>query len=164
MERVQARPGFQFRGHVGWRELSPALMVRSRCFAHSRVSNFLWHRIQQGKVHCWKRSFEIVQKRCMCWTGGCGYGWSADYRLCNRTLKAECRVRSQHVWGQNCGGPGCCSYLEHISSTDCALSCFSNSLPVFCLLFRHRNLLSAVWVWPLDQIPLLVVVTFTRRV
>ena len=35
-------------------------------------------------------------------------------------------------------GPGCCSYLEHISSTDCAFSFLFDSLPVFCLLFRHR--------------------------
>jgi hypothetical protein len=39
------------------------------------------------------------------------------------------------VWGQNSCGPGCCSYLEHTSSTDCAFSFLSNSLPVFCLSF-----------------------------
>src|SRR5215211_2912172 len=73
--------------------------------------------------------------------------------LWNCLLIRHCLAGSQHGWGQNCNGPGCSSYFEHISSTDCALSFFSNSLPVFCLLFRHRNLLSAVWVWPLNQIP-----------
>src|SRR5689334_15019191 len=51
--------------------------------------------------------------------------------------KCLCLSRVYDIWGQYRRGPGCCSYLEHSSSTDCAFSFLSNSLPVFCLLFRH---------------------------
>src|ERR1051325_9462389 len=74
------------------------------------------------------------------------------YRFGN-LLKTKCLIRRQHRGSQNTSGPGNCSDLEHTSSTDCVFSLTFDFRPVFCLVIRHRNLLSAVWVWPQSKLP-----------
>src|SRR6185369_2827706 len=71
----------------------------------------------------------------MCWTPVIRCYKALSRRRIN--CKRRCLSRTDDVWGQNSGGPGCCSYLEHTSSADCALSFLSNSLPVSAFLFRH---------------------------
>src|SRR6185369_1474597 len=119
---------------MGRRELSPARMRRSIGFTCSQVRKLGWLWVQWMIVR-WKRSCEILNKRVVWWTG---LSVSASDRFGNRLLKAQRLVRSQHVWGQNTGGPRYCSDLEHTASADCAFSFFYDSLPIFCLLFRHR--------------------------
>src|ERR1044071_1027986 len=132
---MRAGPGFQFGGYVSWRELSPALMVRSVPFTLRLVGDLGWLWIQ-WLVYRWKRNRQIIHKGCMYWTPDCCSALSQRRR--HWVGKGECLSSSYDVWGQNRRGPGCCPYLEHISSTDCAFSFLSDSLPVFCLLFRHR--------------------------
>src|SRR5215213_8688002 len=108
-------------------------MRRSISFTCSQVRKLRWLGIQWMVIR-WKRSREFIHERMMWWTGS----WCDASDRFGNLLKAQCLVRSQHVRGQNSGGPGCCSYLEHATSTDCALSFIYDSLPVFCLLFRHR--------------------------
>src|ERR1051326_3957980 len=108
-----------------------------------------------------KRSQEFIHEGMMGWTLSRG-GWIATYGLGNR-LKAEDLVRSQHRGRQNTGSPRCCSYLEDSSSTDCAFRFLVDFRPVFCLLFRHRISFQPLG-WPQSKNPLLVVLTFTRRV
>src|SRR5689334_7459153 len=43
VESMQAGSGFQFRGHVSRRELSPALMIVTVPFTCSLVGDHLWH-------------------------------------------------------------------------------------------------------------------------
>src|SRR5215813_3921698 len=103
------------------------------------------------------RNREIINERMMWWT----VGWcNANYRF-GDGLKAQCLFRSQHVWGQNTGGPGCCSYLEHAASTDYAVLYFSR--PVFRLLFRHRISFQPFRFGFDCKNSWLVVMTLTRR-
>ncbi len=129
---MEARSGFQFVCKVSRRELGPALMGRSGCFARSEVWKLGWHRTQWVIVRG-KRSREFIHEWMMVWTN-CA---CASTRFWNR-LKAKCLRMCQHAWGQDTGGPGCCTYLEHTSSTDCALSFVFDFRPVICLVFRHR--------------------------
>src|SRR5215213_1148789 len=122
---------------MGRSELGPALMGRSVGFTRTQIRK-LSGRWTQRTVNLRKRSQEFIHKGMMCWTRGCWNGINATYRWLGNSLKTQCLVRSEHVWGQNTCGPGCCSYLEHISSTDCAFSCTFDFRPVFCLVFRHR--------------------------
>src|ERR1051325_3506720 len=117
-------------------ELRPALMWRSVSFTRSYVRKLGWLRIERV-INLRKRSQEFIHEGMMWWTVS-RRGRIATYRLGNRLLKAKCLTRSQHRWGQNTGGPGCCSYLEDSSSTNCAFSFLFDFRPVFCLLFRHR--------------------------
>src|SRR5215510_4274396 len=111
-------------------------MRRSISFTCPQISKLGW---------CWTQrcidrrswSCECIHERMSWWTAwewvvGCK---STNYRLGDR-LKAECLFGSQHGWGDDCRGPGCCSYLEHTASTDCAFLSFSR--PVFRLFFGHR--------------------------
>src|SRR6185369_11419554 len=119
---------------MGRREMSPARMRRSISLTCPQVRKLGWLWIQWMIIR-WKRSCEFLDKGMMRWTGR----WcNANDRFGNRLLKAQRLIRSQHVWGQNAGGPRCCSDLEHTASTDCAFSFFYDSLPVLCLVFRHR--------------------------
>src|SRR5262245_10632262 len=140
-------------------ELRPALMWRSVSFTRAEVGKLRRLRIQR-MVNFRKRSQEFIHKRMMWWTGG---GWNcinATYRrLGNRSLKAQCVARIQYAWGHDRSGPGSSSYLEHSSSTDCAFSFLSDSLPVLCLLFRHRISFQP-FGWPQSKNPLLVVMTY----
>lgn len=163
MERMQAGPGFQLVGYLSWCELGPTLMRCAVGFTGAEVGKLTWLWIQR-MVYRWKRNREIIRERCMRRTRRSRYGWNTRWIwLCNYFLISKCRFRSNHAWGQNSRGPGCCSYFEDTSSADCASSLFSNSLPVFCLLFRHRISFQP-FGFGLKSNPLLVVLTLTRRV
>src|SRR6185437_3331335 len=118
---------------VGGRELSPARMWRSISFTCSEVRELGGLRIQ-WMIVTRKRSRELIHKRMMWWTR---LSISASHRLGN-LLKAQCFSRREHRRGQDTCRAGCCPDLEHITSTDCAFSIVYDSLPVFCLVLRHR--------------------------
>src|ERR1044072_7018377 len=107
------------------------------------------------------RNGEIIYKRCMYRAPDC-CGALNEWRRWIRK-GAKCFARINDVRGQHSRGPGCCSYFQDTSSTDCALSFLFYSLPVFCLLFRHRISFQPLGLAS-NQKPLLVVMTFTRRV
>ena len=67
VKRMEARLGIHYIHKVGWRELLPALMVRSRGFRW-QVRRLLWRRNQLFKIYCGEWGSEFIQKRNMAWT------------------------------------------------------------------------------------------------
>ena len=95
VELMEAGPGNQFIGKVGWRKLCPALVWSAGGFTCCDVRKFLWRRAQRMVIRR-ERSRELIHEWMVgrTWPGGL----YAKNRLCD-CLKAKCLARIQHGWG-----------------------------------------------------------------